>query len=358
VSTRLAAYRFKAAFIQWLVEDEGNGNVSDSSDMAIDRRAEMSVGMTQDESCYLTGSGMSFAILTIQEVEMRISPKQLWFAQSASGVLGAMWCLSVQASGGLVWAMGNTLKCNGTTAAARDHEEVSWRTRPPRVLSRRHRPRERLAQAKPGDAGERGIALDARVTALVEIPLCRMRRTTGWWVMWLVVGLALAGCASHARAQTAEKLDAYMQMSCSELYVERSLLRKEIVALQHPSRVDDPQWHPTANSYGIVNQLINERCRKLSNEEQRLPNPSEVPLMPEKELVDIAMRAVRGGKLEIGERLLLQGSLAGYPSAQFNLGMINHLRGRTKSAERWLRSAAQQGHADAAQMLEAITRKK
>jgi len=33
VSTRLAAYRFKAAFIQWLVEDEMNGNVSGSTEM-------------------------------------------------------------------------------------------------------------------------------------------------------------------------------------------------------------------------------------------------------------------------------------------------------------------------------------
>ena len=75
-STGLAAYRFKLAFFQWLVDDDMNGNVSDSSDMAINRRAEMSVDITRDGSCYLTGSGMTFAILTIQEVETRISPKQ------------------------------------------------------------------------------------------------------------------------------------------------------------------------------------------------------------------------------------------------------------------------------------------
>jgi hypothetical protein len=75
VPTDPAAYRFKPAFLQWLVEEEVNGNVSDSSDMATNRRAEMSVGIAQDESCSLLESGMTFAILTMQEVEMRISPK-------------------------------------------------------------------------------------------------------------------------------------------------------------------------------------------------------------------------------------------------------------------------------------------
>jgi hypothetical protein len=75
VSTRLAAYPFKPAFFQWLVDDEVNGNLSDSTDIASNRRAEKSVGITRAGSCYLTRSGMSFAILTIQELEMRISPK-------------------------------------------------------------------------------------------------------------------------------------------------------------------------------------------------------------------------------------------------------------------------------------------
>jgi len=60
---------------QWLAEDEVNGNASDSTEMALNRRAEVSVGVTRDGSCYLTGSGMTFDILTMQEVEMRISPK-------------------------------------------------------------------------------------------------------------------------------------------------------------------------------------------------------------------------------------------------------------------------------------------
>ncbi len=53
-----------------------NGNVSDSTDMAINRRAEVSVGVTGDGSYYFPGSGMTFPIQTIQEVEMRISPKE------------------------------------------------------------------------------------------------------------------------------------------------------------------------------------------------------------------------------------------------------------------------------------------
>ena len=63
MSTGLAAYCFKPAFFQWLVEDEVNGNVSDLTDMAINRRAEESVGITEDGSYSLPGSGMSFAIL-------------------------------------------------------------------------------------------------------------------------------------------------------------------------------------------------------------------------------------------------------------------------------------------------------
>ena len=46
MSTRLAAYRFKPVFFQWLVEDEGNRNVSDFTGMAISWRAEVSVGIT------------------------------------------------------------------------------------------------------------------------------------------------------------------------------------------------------------------------------------------------------------------------------------------------------------------------
>ncbi len=75
VLTRLAASRYKPAVFQWLVEGEMNGSVFDSTDMVINRRAKMSVGITRDGSCSLTGSGMTFAILTIQEVEMRTSAK-------------------------------------------------------------------------------------------------------------------------------------------------------------------------------------------------------------------------------------------------------------------------------------------
>lgn len=43
---RLIAYRFKPAFFQWLVEDEVNGNMPQSTDLAINHRAEVSVGVT------------------------------------------------------------------------------------------------------------------------------------------------------------------------------------------------------------------------------------------------------------------------------------------------------------------------
>jgi len=52
------------------------GNVSDSTEMAINRRADVSVGITGDGSCSLLGFGMTFAILTMQEVEMRIREKE------------------------------------------------------------------------------------------------------------------------------------------------------------------------------------------------------------------------------------------------------------------------------------------
>jgi len=65
VSTRLTAHHFQRAFFQWLVEDEVNGNLSDSTDMAINRRAEVSVGIIRDGSCYLPGSGITLAVLTM-----------------------------------------------------------------------------------------------------------------------------------------------------------------------------------------------------------------------------------------------------------------------------------------------------
>jgi len=46
-----------------------NGNLSDSTEMVINRRVEVSVGVTRDGLCDLTGRGMTFAILTMQEVE-------------------------------------------------------------------------------------------------------------------------------------------------------------------------------------------------------------------------------------------------------------------------------------------------
>jgi hypothetical protein len=75
VSRGLAAYCFKPSFFQWLFEDEVNRNLSDSTERAINRRAEVSVGITEDGSYSLPGSGMTFAILTMQEVEKRISAK-------------------------------------------------------------------------------------------------------------------------------------------------------------------------------------------------------------------------------------------------------------------------------------------
>ncbi len=74
-SPRLAAHHFKPAFFQWLVDDEVNGNVSDSSDMAINRRAEVSVGITQVGSCSLSGFGTTFAILTMQKRKRGINEK-------------------------------------------------------------------------------------------------------------------------------------------------------------------------------------------------------------------------------------------------------------------------------------------
>ena len=86
VRTCLAAYRFKTAFFQCLVDDEVNGNVSDSIAMVINRRADVSIGIARDGSCSLPGSGMTFAILTMQEVEMRISLKeQLRLASKCDG---------------------------------------------------------------------------------------------------------------------------------------------------------------------------------------------------------------------------------------------------------------------------------
>jgi hypothetical protein len=64
------------AFFQWFAGDEVNGSVSDSTEMVIHRRAEVSVGVTREVSCYLLGLGMTFAILTMQEVEMRIRAGQ------------------------------------------------------------------------------------------------------------------------------------------------------------------------------------------------------------------------------------------------------------------------------------------
>jgi len=65
MSTCLAAPRFEPAFFQWLVEEEVNGNVSDSTEMVINRQAEVSVGITRDGSCYLPGSGITLAVLTM-----------------------------------------------------------------------------------------------------------------------------------------------------------------------------------------------------------------------------------------------------------------------------------------------------
>jgi hypothetical protein len=155
-----------------------------------------------------------------------------------------------------------------------------------------------------------------------------------------------------------ENFGAYDRMTCPELERERHALRKDLVRLQHPSRIDDPDWNEASSRYGLVNQLIIRKCRPLSMEEQEYPGPPQVALMPEKQLVDVAMRAIKNGRARAGESLLLQGSLAGYPSAQFNLGMVFYLLGRTDASERWLRSAAQQGHQDAARMLESIRARK
>ena len=74
--TYLAAHRFERAFFQCLVDDEVNENLCGSSDTAINRRAELNVSILLGGSCSLSGSGMIFVILTMQEVEMRITPKE------------------------------------------------------------------------------------------------------------------------------------------------------------------------------------------------------------------------------------------------------------------------------------------
>lgn len=128
--------------------------------------------------------------------------------------------------------------------------------------------------------------------------------------------------------------------------------------MQHPAGLTDERWTRTSNIYGLVNQVILEKCRRLTVQEQRLPAPPRVALMPEKRHVDTAMRAFKNRRYRAAQDWLLQGSLAGYASAKFNLGMILYLKGRTVEAQRWLRSAAQQGHPDAIKMLKSIQSKK
>ena len=164
--------------------------------------------------------------------------------------------------------------------------------------------------------------------------------------------LASVLTALPVHAQQAPDFDAIGRMSCPQLEQERQRLRRDLTRMQHPEGLDDPLWTRVSNAHNLVNYRIRDGCRALTVQDFTPPDPPKVALMPEKQQVDVAMKALKNGRLRAAQDLLLQGSLAGYSSAQYNLGMVLYVSGDRDASERWLRSAAQQGHVEAARMLE------
>lgn len=146
----------------------------------------------------------------------------------------------------------------------------------------------------------------------------------------------------------------YGSMQCWQLQLERDHVLRDLRLAQLPANFENNKWSEARNRYQLLNKLYGDRCVRLSEEDREEPPPPRVDLLPEKDLVDAAARAIRSGRLRAAEALLLQGSAAGYPNAQFDLGMYYHLLGRREDSRRWLRSAAALGHPDASGMLKTL----
>jgi TPR repeat protein len=148
--------------------------------------------------------------------------------------------------------------------------------------------------------------------------------------------------------------DAYDKMDCSKLRFEYTMMRKDLEALQRTENFNSKKWNEAKTRYGLVIQFYEKRCRSLTPAERAIPSPPSQKLLPEEQLVKTAMQAIRAGRYKAGEKLLLQGASAGYPDAQYNLGMFYMATGQRQEGKKWLRSATYLGHVKAKEALDSI----
>lgn len=143
----------------------------------------------------------------------------------------------------------------------------------------------------------------------------------------------------------------YSIMECWELGTEMGFLRGDLTKLQLPGQVENKKWTEGKNRWVLLISEYEQRCKTLREQEKDLPSPPAVSLLPEQQLVDQALKALRGQRIKMAESLLLQGANANYTDAQYNLGILYRLTGKESQSKYWLRKAADGGSTDAKSLL-------
>ncbi len=150
-------------------------------------------------------------------------------------------------------------------------------------------------------------------------------------------------------------LSSYESMSCSELSFELTHLKKDMVLLQTPNYYEEKAlWNEALLRFKVIIGNYEKRCRLLSAEEKVLPEPATMALLPEKDLVETALKALRNEKYKACEKLLIQGAMENYPDAQYNLGMLYLTMGKNVEGKKWLTSASDLGSVKAKDVLKSL----
>lgn len=180
---------------------------------------------------------------------------------------------------------------------------------------------------------------------------------TALTLFWTIIFIFLnEGLLAQRIGQNWPSWSSYESMSCSELNIELSHMRKDLTALQMPEYFEEKTlWNQAQSRFNIIIKIYEERCRLLNLEQKQIPEPRDMDLLPEKELVEYAMKAIRNGMYKAGEKLLRQGAIANYPNAQYNLGMWNLATGKKEEGKKWLEKASKLGSAEAQSTLEKLS---
>ena len=151
--------------------------------------------------------------------------------------------------------------------------------------------------------------------------------------------IMLLGVDRYQRYRASIKDDVIMQWAPGS-GADYKALEDEMIEKNFPSKKNKP--------------IYKEKDRRLIPKLKAVPRPPANGLLSEAELLAAAKRDMKALRFDEAKILLTKGANAGYPGAQYNLGMLMIVLGQRDTGLYWLEQAAQQGHQEAIEVLRSL----